>query len=273
MKTTGIWRKISICKIGHLALAVMLAVLIMGNPQVFAGNSLVVSRRTAALGKGLMLDPAVALYGASGPSFSDLKTDRFAVLGTEVWSDCDWPILTKWIKSVHAQGLQAFTLIGIEHVSLTTMIDLVKKSASAGADIMVLDEVLARYEFNQTQLQSILNAGLQANPKLQFILDEYLQTTVTNAYLWTAKYPSALVATDNYFDKSVIDWGMQLAARYGKSPLVWLIFVPDGTQDFDTLVNLDAWMAYVKARNITSFFWFIDSSANWRTQWAKVAAF
>src|SRR3972149_10186457 len=201
-------------KICHATFAVVFLVVIGGNAEVLA-----VSRAASLspLEKGLMLSPKVALYGARGPSFSEIKNARFTMLGTEVWSDCDWPILTKWIQSVHAQGLRAFTVVGIEKVALTTMIDLVKKSASAGTDVMVLDEVLARYQFNEGQLRSILDAGLQANPKLEFILDEYLENTITNAYLWTAKYPSARIATDDYYNKGTIDLGIQLAAAYKKS--------------------------------------------------------
>jgi len=226
--------------------------------------------------KGLMLDKKYILNASlPRPSFSELKQGNFTILGTEIrstWTISQYNILAGWIKSVHNAGFRTFTLMGIENISLNTMVSLVTKSAAMGVDVINFDELIARYKFNETQLQSIIDAGLQAKPSLQFIVNEYTTAKINNAYAWTAKYPSVRVATDEYDWKSSMDLGIQLAQNYGKRPLVWLIFVP-GSLNFDCYNNLPDWINSVEQRGEDTLFWLVDKNGYWQQNWPIVMNF
>jgi len=251
--------------------------------QVFSQVQAVPSTTAATYAnqeKGLMIHVHVIQDGLPSPSLSELRQSGFTLLGTQVYlgSGQDplgwggWSAIASWIKLVHNEGLRAFVLIGLEKASVKTITDLVKKAASIGADVIVLDELIARYAITQKNLKSILDAGLRASPSLQFIVVEYTPNAITNAYAWTSSYKSVRVATDNYYDMSTMDLGVKLATQYGKSPLVWLIFSP-GSKDFPCYADLDSWMAYAKQLGLSALFWKIDEEGAWQTKWQSVLRF
>ena len=227
-----------------------------------------------------MIDTRVVLRGLPSPTLPQLKQAGFTIVGIGVYSpndeyipfgDKEWNTLANWIKSAHQAGLKTF--VHIQDDPRKYKVDQwISRAASMGVDVIHLDEMLARYNINAKQLQSLIQAGLKVKPNLLFIVTEYSAGRVSDAYTWTATYPAVRVATDNYDDKSVIDLGIQLAQKYGKKPLAWLIF-SQGSTSFDTNVHLDDWIAYVKQRNVNAMFWFIDHRGTWQTQWQKVLAF
>jgi hypothetical protein len=262
-------------------LGVLLLLLILctwGLGQAHAGTLHPTRRDSTQSGKTIFLDHHVVVRGLPSPSFSELKKAGFTLVGTQVragWGTTEynsWTEVTTWISSAHKMGLRTFGLIGIEAINVTAMIDVVVKAVSNGVDVIVLDELIARYAFNQTQLESIIVAGLNAKPTLEFIIVEYNPVQIRQAYLWTANYPSARIASDNYSDKTVIDLGANLAAQYGKIHLVWLIF-SQGTSNFPSYVNLDSWIQYVKQTGLPTLFWQIDEQGTWQANWSKVAAY
>jgi hypothetical protein len=223
--------------------------------------------------KGLAIAAEYALGLSRGaPSFLQLKIARFSLLGTIAdwhWGSHEWNLVSKWIAAAHIAGFRVFIdLIGDERDSSTVM-EMTLSAASSGADIIALDEPLARYKMSETSLQSVIEAGLSRNPALQFIINEYEINDIRNAYSWTANYTSVSIATDSYNNKTIIDVGIQLSLKYGKKPLAWLIFAK-GSQDFDCYTNLDNWIAYVKERHVEVLFWLIDLRGTWKTQWNKV---
>jgi hypothetical protein len=223
-----------------------------------------------------MFEVHVALQytNLAAPALSELKQEGFTLLGTQVYLNWQsWSGLAAWIKSVHAAGFRAFTLLGWEKTDVAGMTDLVRRSVSAGADVIVLDELITEYEFNQDQLLSIIDAGLKMKQQLQFIVDEYTTESITNAYKWTSYYRCVRVATDNYIDKTTIDLTIKLSAQYGaKRALAWLIF-SQGSQSFPCYNELDAWVAYTKQLGVDAAFWYVDESGTWQAKWQSVASF
>ena len=232
------------------------------------------------LDKGLMISPEYLpgmLSGArsSGPLFSELALARFNLVGTMVYGSDDphrWELVTKWILAAHATGFRTFVNLYGDGKNVSTVAEFTRLAASTGTDIVALDEVISIFNMTQPQLEAVIETGLTVNPKLRFIVNEWSPDHIGEAYEWTAKYASVSVATDNYYDKTVIDLGIQLAVQYGKRPISWLIFVK-GSQDFDCSKNLDDWIAYVEMRQIGAMFWAIDTAGTWTSQWSKVVAF
>lgn len=146
------------------------------------------------------------------------------------------------------------------------MIDVVKKATLNGADVINMDELLARYNLTEQQFKSIIDAGLSVNPNLKYIVNEYRTNYITTAYIWTASYPQVRIATDEYDWKNIMDLGIFLAAQYGKRPLAWLIFVP-GSLNFDCYNNLPDWINSVEQRGEDVLFWYVDKNGNWQQNW------
>ena len=222
--------------------------------------------------KGLFFDPTVILSHLPTPSFADLVKAGFTLVGTQAsrWFDThDWDGIAPWIRAAHSAGLKVFVMIQAEP---GTAAGFLETAVSIGADVIELDELLARYNTNETQLRSLIEAGLGLNPNLSFIVTEYYSWAVMNAYSWTSNYPSVRVATDNYGDKTIIDLGIQQAEIYGKQALAWLIFAQDD-QPFNCLLYLDDWLAYVKQKDVDVLFYWIDPAGDWQTNWAKVQTF
>lgn len=246
-----------------------------------AHATLVPRRRFATTGdeqpmKALMFSVHVLVQKLSAPSLSELRQAGFTLLGTNVHSGkldwASWPVVVNWIGYIRQQGFKTFILLGIDPTNPSLVANLVKKCASTGTDIIVLDELIARYDFTEQDFQMILNAGLQVNPSLQFIINEYRSQYVQNAYKWTSAYPSVSIATDDYFDTRTIDLGINLAAQYGKTPLVWLVAV-NGTMNFPCYQDLDSWIVYVKDKRVSTFFWWIDDSGTWQAEWDSLLNF
>ena len=221
-----------------------------------------------------MIDEAIVINNLPAPSLSTLTQSGFTLMGTTLdhrFTESQINSIAAWVGSVHANGLRAFIKLSTK-MDPTTAATWVKKAASMGADVIMLDEILGRYGTTQKQLQTIIDNGLKANPTLQFIVNEYSTQDVTNAYSWTSQYSSVRVSTDDYYHTSKIDLGIQLAQQYGKRALVWLIF-SEGSQNFDCYLNLDAWIAYVNQKGVDAAFWWVDPAGTWQQQWAKVESF
>ncbi len=268
-------------RFGMRVIGVLLLVLVLGTlglGQAQAATLHPTKRNTALSGKTLFLDHHVVVRGLPSPSLSDLKKKGFTLVGTQVkasWGSTEydsWPDVTAWIGSVHSAGLKAFGLVGIEGIDAATMATVVKKAVSSGVDVVVLDELIARYSFTQAQLQSIMDAGLSVKSTLQFIVVEYETAQMQQAYVWTANYPTAMIASDNYWDLTAIDYGANLAVQYGKTHLVWIIF-SQGTSDFPCYTNLESWLQYVKQKGLPALFWNVDEAGTWQANWSTVAAY
>jgi len=223
--------------------------------------------------KGIVYSASYVVKGMGGaPTFSELKKAGFTFVGTIAyldWKTKDWNQATKWIKSARDAGFVTFIDFWAD---ANLAVDMAKRAASTGADILAFDEFLTYYHMSQIQLQTIINASLSVNSKLQFILNEPASDQVRNAYEWTAKYPFVRIATDHYYDKTIIDLGIQLSRTYGKKPAAWLIFA-GGSESFDCSTHLDDWLTYVKQRQVDTLFWMVDKEGTWPAQWQKVAGF
>ena len=231
------------------------------------------------LDKGLMISleylPGMLSGARFGPSFSELGLAKFNLVGTMVYGNNEprtWDLITDWILAAHAAGFRTFVNLYGDETNVSTVAEFTRLAAYTGTDIVALDEVISIFNMTQPQLEAVIEAGLAANPRLRFIINEWSPDRVRNAYDWTAKYAPVSVATDNYYNKTVIDLGIQLAVRYGKRPISWLIFIK-GSQDFDCSKNLDDWITYVETRQIGAMFWAIDTAGTWTSQWSKVVAF
>jgi len=221
--------------------------------------------------RGIAIEDMVLFRNATSPSLSELKQAGFTLVGTyaEPWFDSwHWGVITNWMTSAHKLGLRTFLMI---YDTPSNDVALATKAVSLGSDVLMLDELLSRYNTTRDQLRSIINAGLTAKNRLQFIVNEYVPRNIQNAYAWTSDLSSVRIATDNYDNKSIIDLDISLSANYGKKPLAWLIFA-QGSQDFDCYLHLDSWLTYVKQTNINVLWWFVDAAGTWQTQWPLVIA-
>jgi hypothetical protein len=237
--------------------------------------------------KGLMIETDVilgtAMKSTSPPSFSALKQSGFTIVGTGLsptlqngatLTEKDLKLIAKWIQDARHANIKTFLSVGWRLEPKTAVekaIDYTQYAASLGVDFVHLDELLSRYHVSKAQLLSVFNAGLAINPNLQFIASEYVSENLQYVYSWTSEYPMVRVATDGYNSKAIIDLNMQLAQRYNKKPLSWLIFSKEG--DFDCYKNLNGWLEYVKQMKIDLMFWEVDSWGTWQKQWQKVQGF
>jgi hypothetical protein len=220
--------------------------------------------------RGILFEDMVLFRNSNSPSLSQLKQAGFTLVGTyaEPWFDSwHWMTITNWMKSAHQLGLRTFLMV--TDFTPDEDVALAKKAVSVGADVFMLDEVLARYGTTRDQLRSIIDAGQKAKARLQFIINEYRPADIQNAYDWTSDFPSVRIATDDYYNQATIDLGVQLGASHGKRPLAELIF-SQGSQDFDCYLHLDSWISYAKQRNIDVLYSYVDAAGTWQTQWQKV---
>jgi len=227
---------------------------------------------TTGLEKGLVISANVILKGLPCPSFSELKAANFTLVGTIVYSwfgDWEWKKIGEWINAARSGGFSVFVNFWAEPKTAMTWI---KRLVSMGVDVIVWDEPISRYNVAQSQLLSVIKAGLKAKASLLFVINEYQSANISTLYKWTAPYPSVRIATDSYSDKTVIDLGINLALKYGKTPLSWLIFCVD-EMEFPCYKALSEWISYVKARNLGALFWLVDSAGTWQAQWQQVAGF
>lgn len=226
--------------------------------------------------KGVVIDPDFTSYGNhGGPSLEMLAFRGFGVAGTIAYYDFDesnWIRLGTWLKEVHEVGLLSLVDLWGNGRDFSTEVEMAKRAAALGVDFIALDEPISMYNVTREQLQFIVNSILQVNPSQWILINEYNRGVIKNAYSWTAKYPNVRIATDQYDDRGVIDFGISLASQYGKKSIVWLIFT-QGSQDFDCYTHFDEWMKFVTNKSADVFFWYIDRSGLWMARWPLVAAF
>ena len=226
--------------------------------------------------KGLVIDPAFTVYHHSGgPRLETLARTGFTVIGTIAYSefhDPEWTSLKVWVQSVHATGFVSLVdLTGDQH-AFSTEVTMGVRLAAMQVDIISLDEPISMYNLTQPQLHSGMDSILRVNPKQQIMITEYRPDVIEDAYSWTTNYSTVRIATDEYYVKSVIDFGIREASKYGKSPVAWLIF-EQGSQDFDCYANLNQWAQYVKDKPVDVFFWYVDRAGTWQAEWHSVAMF
>jgi hypothetical protein len=227
--------------------------------------------------KSIVIGAEYTIGGLSGaPSFSELKVAGFTIVGTIAYGSWDpnweWKKAQTWVQAAHTAGFKV--LINVLANSGDQVLGMTQQSAIIGADIVALDEPISLFRsyMTQTQLQSIINAGRALNPNLQYFINEWAPADIQTAYQWTTSYPYVRVAEDQYNDKTIIDYNIQLGAQYGKAPATWLIFAK-GVQDYDCWLHLDQWLAYTKTKNIEPLFWWVDAAGTWKTEWPQVVAY
>lgn len=221
--------------------------------------------------RGIAIEDMILFRNLNSPSLSDLKQAGFTLVGTytEPWFDnWHWGVIKDWMTSAHKLGLRTFIML---MDTPANDVVLAKRAVSLGADVVVLDEILARYNATCDQLRAIINVGLQSKARLQFIINEYVPSNIQDAYAWTSDFPSVRIATDNYYSQNTIDLSISLSQTYNKKPLVWLIF-SQGSQNFDCYLHLDSWITYTKQKNVDTLWWFVDAAGTWQTQWQNVVA-
>jgi hypothetical protein len=225
------------------------------------------------LAKGLHFDSAVILLGWNQPSLKDLAASGFTVLGTSVnaaYTKSQRIQIAKWLKSVHDAGFKSYIML--VDTDVTTSGQLIGDFARLGVDVIVLDEMISNNGVTQATLLPLIHRGLTVKPDLIFILNEFEWNAIVAAYQWTTLLPRVYVASDNYNLRATIDLNIDLATKYGKLPIVWLIF-SQGSQNFDCYVNFNVWAGYVAARGIPTFFYFVDGADTWTINWNLVAAY
>jgi len=221
--------------------------------------------------RGIIIEHKVLFRNSPSPSLSQLKQAGFTLVGTyaEAWFDSwNWGVIRAWEASAHKLGLRTFVML-ID----TPANDLVlaNKVAASGADVLMLDEPLSTHGATRDQLRSIISAGLAANPRLKIIINEYVPTSIQNAYDWTSDFPSVRIATDSYDNQKTIDLGISLGAQYNKRPLAWLMFAHESI-NFDCFLHLDNWISYAKQKNVDVLWYYVDLAGTWQTQWPQVIA-
>jgi hypothetical protein len=234
--------------------------------------------------KAMFVDIDILVRGLPGPSFTDLRQASFTLVGTypKSGSASEWNAISSWNKAAKAAGLRTLLQAGplpqptIE-AALNVAIDSTRKAASIGVDVVELDEFLSATQswstqFTQSQLLSIIRAGLQVNANLKFIFTEWSSEALNTAFLWTSGYQCVRVANDNYNNKGMIDLDVQLSNQYGRSPLTWLIF-SQGSSNFDCYLNLNDWITYVKQAHVDALFFWVDPAGTWQKQVASALAF
>jgi hypothetical protein len=258
-------------------LAFFILILLVGNVMSAAQgrNPSLTSSAYTQHDKGILFDVR-ALGKPNIPSLSDLKTEGFTLVGTYVtaqFGSADWNKVAAWIKSAHKTGLRTFIMVGVPNVNnIRNAVDWTKKAASIGADVVELDELIAKLNAEQADVESIIKAGLALNPNLQFIITEYNQYYFECAYSWTSQFPSVRVADDEYDDKARIDMNIELGSQYAKRAFTWLIIANPSTS-FDCYLHLNDWISYVKQRNTDVLFYWIDNGMDWQHQWTTVLSF
>ena len=213
---------------------------------------------------------------APAPSFSTLQSGGFTTVGTIAYASWtpgqEWAETQTWIQSVKAAGFKA--AIDLCTTSGDQILNMTEEAATIGADVVFLDEIISQYPSYVTEsvLQSIILAGRSINPNLQYYINEWNETYLDDAYAWTVNYPYVQVADDNYNTESVIDYNINLASQYAKTPAAWLIFA-QGTQDFQCYEDFSSWLAYAQTKQEDTLFWYVDPNQTYVTDWPLVLAF
>jgi len=261
-----------------IILAITFVLIVQTMMPAYAAK-LIVLRRTAYTQheKGLLIDIRTLVRNAPAPSLPDVRAANFTLVGTYVdtGSNTEWNTIAKFVKQVHAAGMRAFVMMGPPQLlDYQLAPQWVKKAATVGADVVELDELVGNLDFTKDQLLSVIDAGLAANRGLQFIVTEfeYPNHALSNAFEWTASYPSVRVANDDYVTIDYIDLEVQLAQQYQKIPLTWLIF-SKGSADYECYLHLTDWIAYTQQKNVDALFFFVDPWGDWQTQWPLAASF
>jgi hypothetical protein len=236
------------------------------------------TKSAAVTGKGLLVEADVILGRAikptTPPSFAALKDARFTLVGTSLYpalTNSDLNAIAKWIHSAHDAGLNTTLSIGWRLNSTTateSAVAFTKFAATQGANMVDLDELIANYKISRAQLLAVINAGLEVNPQLQFIITEYIPEDLVYAYAWTYNYTMVQIASDSYNTQSIIDLNANLAQKYNKTPMSWLIFSKEG--DFDCYAHLNNWLQYMKQKNVRPLFYEVDSWGTWQRKWTAV---
>ena len=212
------------------------------------------------------------------PSLEDAKAAGFTIVGTSTNAEMStiqyiWDRLEVWTSKAHALGFRVFLLTSVWDETLTDaiIVDLMTRSARAGADIIAFDELISILDLTKPQYDMYFQTALAINKKIQFIVTEWDDNSLQKAYTWFNNYPYVRIADDNYNDLSLIDDMTQLATNFSsQQPIVWMIF-SKGSMDFHCYLNLDTWMAYVKQRQLDAWFFKIDEFGTWKEQWPMAA--
>ena len=227
--------------------------------------------------KALIIDPEYVLGEINGTiPFSILRSGGFTIVGTVArgsWSPAqEWARTQTWIKSVKAAGFKA--AIDLEPRNGNQILGMTEEAATIGADVVFLDEILSQYPNYVTEsvLQSIILAGRSINPNLQYYINEWSSTYIVEAYRWTAGYSYVQVAEDDYDNLPTIDYNINLASQYGKTPGAWLIFA-QGSREYSCYDHFSSWVAYAEPMPEDTLFWYVDASKTYLTDWPEVQAF
>jgi hypothetical protein len=217
---------------------------------------------------------------AAIPSLEDVKATGVNIVGTTTNAEMSrieyiWERLTAWIGKAHSLGMKVFLLTSLWNEPLTeqTIIYLMKRSAKAGVDYIAFDEFIYQLNLTKQQYDTYFQTALAINKKIQFIITEWDYDSLCKAYEWFNKYAYVRIADDNYNDLRLVDDVIELSQKYrAQLPIVWLIFSV-GSQNFDCFQRLGDWMAYVKQRQLDTYFFKIDETGTWQTQWGTVASY
>jgi hypothetical protein len=250
-------------------------------PMISAGSS---SSTSLAPQKALFYDSnyitSDRLQGAAIPSLNDAKAAGITLVGAQINAEMDnydyiWQRYTAWASNAHALGLQVFLDTSLWNLPLTnaTAISLMRRSALAGADFIAFDELIYNANWAKQQFDACFKAGLAINSRIQFIITEWQETSMTKAYNWFSGYSYVRFAYDGYNDLSAMNGLISLSKTDGtRPPILWLIF-SKGSQNFNCYLQLNTWMAYAKQKGLSTFFFKIDESGTWKAQWSKVVAY
>jgi hypothetical protein len=178
------------------------------------------------------------------------------------------------LATAQSYGFKTFVFLGRNNYSLT--MNALPKALSMNPDFIINDEPISTTGlWSQNQLQNFVTAVEQTNSHVGIIIDEWASSALSTDYTLFGSNPRVFMAEDDYDHQSMINYNAQLATKYGKPAITWLIMSnwQNTSSTFNCYSNFDSWLSYGAQQNANVFFYLIDPQGIWVTNWAKAAAY
>ena len=205
------------------------------------------------LSNNVILDPNLPR-----PSFSELMANGFASIVSGYYPENDSAFqdyFVPFIQSAHSHGFTVIMManrIDVNGVHRIAAADAIKE-VKAGVDIINFDEPFDElYNLQPSDLNAIMLLVLAVTPNMRFIINEWREDRIREAYQAFGANGTVDVAEDNYAQMDMISLNIQLAAAYHKEPYVWMRFIPRSGTINNSYLNLEAW---INSGHATPLWW------------------
>ena len=210
--------------------------------------------------------PSVIFEHRISPSFAELESLGFTDVGTDLdpylLEDLTGMLaLHDWLESAHRSGFQAFASIGSN-----SSLQLVKTAVALGFDYVEFDEFLSSPFMSEESFQSLMLDIIQVS-SVPILVTESLNRAFQEAVLFARQHVNIMVASDDYQNISSLSAVYRIGEVTGVSVAVWIIFIPDPQNVWNTYVNLRSWTLEALTLGLSTYFYAVIPEGTWTGNW------